>query len=139
MAIFDGNNQNTKNVISIMGYYTLIFESREEAINLAKFLGFWDYNSDSLRTCGQSMDGGQGLFGWAISEYCQDPIDPNSPGEYNEYGDEVVPPGRLLGFYVNVIGVLPPAAYAYLAPGGYGCTGAIFMGTEEHIGENSPS
>jgi hypothetical protein len=112
-----------------MNYYTLSFPDYATARVAAKQLGFWDDESDSLKGSGQSQNPDESWFGWSITEIGQDPIDPQHPGEYDAEGNEVVPPQRLRGYYVNAVGQLPPAALTFLAPGGYGCAGVLYAGS----------
>lgn len=84
----------------------------------------------SLKTDGQSTDPETGeVFGWSITEIGLNPVDPQHPGEYDAEGNELVPPQRLQGYFVNAVGRLPEAAMAFLAPGGYGCAGVLYAGS----------
>lgn len=117
-----------------MAYYTLQFPSYEVAKAAAQQLGFWDDDSDTLRTDGQSTDPETGaVFGWSITEIGLDPIDPQHPGEYDSEGNEITPPQRLSGYFVNAVGQLPEPALAFLAPGGYGCAGVLYAGSVAEV------
>lgn len=107
---------------------TLQFPNYETAKAAATALGFWDTEADTLKTSGQSQREDGSWFGWAIDDIGQDPI--ITPGTYAEEGEEITPPARAIGYFVNVTGELPPTAMAYLAPEGYGCAGRVFAGTE---------
>lgn len=110
-----------------MALYTLRFPSHATAKAAATALGFWDTEADTLKTSGQSQREDGAWYGWAIDGIGQDPV--IVPGEYDAEGNEITPPTRATGYFVNVTGELPPAAMAYLAPGGYGCAGRVFAGT----------
>jgi hypothetical protein len=111
-----------------MGLYTLRFPDYATARAAAQQLGFWDEDANTLKTVGQVVrEDGILEYGWAIIEVGQDPVIEN--GEYDAEGNEIMPPVRLPGYVVNVSGNLPPAAAAFLAPGGYGCAGGLFAGT----------
>jgi hypothetical protein len=109
-----------------MPLYTLQFPDRATAEAAAKSLGFWDDDADELRTSGQSIDPETGApFGWAIDDIGQDPV--ISPGTYDEDGNELTPPTRATGYFVNVTGQLPEPALAYTVP--YGSAGRLYAGT----------
>lgn len=116
-----------------MALYTLQFPDYATAQAAAQALGFWNEDTNALNTQGQSTRPDGTVFGWAIDEIGLDPI--ITPGEYDEEGNEITPPTRLTGYFVNVTGELPEPALAYLAPGGYGCAGRVFAGT---VAEVSP-
>lgn len=107
-----------------MALYTLAFPDYPTAQAAAQALGFWDDESNALRTQGTSVHPDGTVYGWAIDEIGQDPI--ITHGEYDDEGVEITPPTRLSGYFVNVTGELPEPALAYLAPGGYGCAGRVF-------------
>jgi len=113
-----------------MGLYTLRFPDYPTAKAAATALGFWDTDPevDALKTSGQSQREDGSWFGWAIDDIGQDPV--IAPGTYDDEGVEITPPTTLPGYFVNVTGELPEPAMAYLAPGGYGCAGRLFAGTE---------
>lgn len=92
-------------------YYTLRFPDYATAKTAALSLGFWDDEVDQLRTDGQSQRPDGSWYGWAIDEIGTNPVD------------------GAVGYFVNVVGELPPAALTYLAPGGYGCAGRLFAGS----------
>jgi hypothetical protein len=110
-----------------MALFTLRFDNYAQAKAAATQLGFWDLEEDQLKTGGQSTREDGTVYGWAIDEIGLDPV--ITPGEYDEEGNEVTPPVRLDGYFVNVTGELPEPALAFLAPGGYGCAGRLFAGT----------
>lgn len=111
-----------------MAYYTLRFPNYAAAQAAAQQLGFWDEDNDALQVNGSGTRPDGTIYGWMIDEIGQDPI--GTPGTYDEEGNEVTPPTYLDGYFVNIVGELPPPALAYLAPGGYGCAGRVFAGTE---------
>lgn len=91
-----------------MIHATLCFPDYATAVATAKALGFWDDTNDQLITSGQTLRTDGTAFGWGI----------------DEIGDV---PGRA-GYWVNIVGELPPGLEPYLRP--YGCAGRIFAGTE---------
>jgi hypothetical protein len=111
-----------------MALFTLQFPDYPTAKAAATALGFWDLDTDQLKTSGQSQREDGSWFGWAIDDIGQDPV--IAPGTYDDEGAEITPPVRLSGYFVNVTGELPEPAMAFLAPGGYGCAGRLFAGTE---------
>lgn len=108
-----------------MNYATLLFPDYPTAVAAAQALGFWDTEADRLRTQGQATRPDGTAFSWAIDEIGADPV--VVPGEYDEEGNELVPPKCLQGYAVNVCGELPPEAMAYAIP--YGSAGRVFSGT----------
>jgi hypothetical protein len=80
---------------------TLLFPDYHTAVAAAKALGFWDDDSDTLRTSGQTIPEDEGV--------------------------ELTPPTRLSGYAVNATGELPPAALAYAIP--YGSAARLFGGS----------
>jgi hypothetical protein len=114
-----------------MALFTLRFQDRPTAEAAAKALNFWDDDADELRTSGQSVDPDGTPFGWHIDEIGQDPI--ITPGEYDENGDELSPPVRAEGYFVNVTGQLPEPALAYVVP--YGSAGRVYAGTVPQEGD----
>jgi hypothetical protein len=111
-----------------MALFTLQFPDYPTAKAAATALGFWDTEEDVLKTSGQSQREDGSFFGWAIDDIGQDPV--IAPGTYDDEGVEITPPTTLPGYFVNITGELPEPAMAYLAPGGYGCAGRLFAGTE---------
>jgi hypothetical protein len=110
-----------------MGLYTLQFPDYATAQAAAQALGFWDDDTDALKTQGTSTRPDGSTFGWAIDDIGLDPI--ITAGKYDDEGNEITPPVRLDGYFVNVTGELPEPALAFLATGGYGCAGRLFAGT----------
>ncbi len=108
-----------------MTYVTLLFPTYEIAVAAAQALGFWDTESDRLRTQGQTTRPDGTAFSWAIDEIGLDPV--VVPGEYDEDGNELVAPKRLQGYAVNACGELPEDAMAHAIP--YGSAGRVFSGT----------
>ncbi len=121
--------------------YTLAFPSFEAARAVAQALGFWNEGSvmpngatsePTWKTGGQGIDPGTGeAYSWAI-----DYIGPLqlTPGVYDRSSFPptlVTPPTYSTEVYVNVSGILPPGAAAYLAAGGYGSAGRTFAEAEE--------
>jgi hypothetical protein len=104
---------------------TLLFPDYETAVASAKALGFWDDDSDTLRTSGQTIPETGAPFSWAIDEIGADPV--VIQGTYDENGDELAPPTRLAGYAVNATGELPEAAMAYAIP--YGSAARLFGGS----------
>ena len=104
---------------------TLLFPDYATAVAAAKSLGFWDDDSDTLRTSGQTIPEDGAPFSWAIDEIGTDPV--VIQGTYDENGDELTPPTRLQGYAVNAAGELPEAALAYAIP--YGSAGRLFGGS----------
>jgi hypothetical protein len=111
-----------------MSLFTLQFPDYPTAKAAATALCFWDLDTDQLKTSGQSQREDGSWFGWAIDDIGQDPV--IAPGTYDDEGVEITPPVRLSGYFVNITGELPEPAMAFLAPGGYGCAGRLFAGTE---------
>ena len=111
-----------------MGFFTLQFPNFITARASAIALGFWDVDNDILRVSGQSQRTDGTWYGWAIDDIGQDPV--TAPGQYDSDGNEIEPPTRAIGYFVNVAGQLPEEALVFLAPGGYGCAGRLFAGTE---------
>jgi hypothetical protein len=110
-----------------MALFTLRFDSYPTAVAAAKALGFWDDESDALRTDGQSVDADTGTtYGWNIT-YCEHEI--ITPAVVDANGDVTTPAVLSSEVYAIVTGQLPPAAYAYLDPRGYGHSGHLFAGT----------
>jgi hypothetical protein len=109
-----------------MALYTLRFDDYDQAKAAATQLGFWNTEEDRLNTSGQSRREDGSVFGWAIDEIGQDP--PIAPGTYDEDGNELVPPTRADGYFVNVTGELPPGAEGFVVP--YGSAGRLFAGTQ---------
>ena len=103
---------------------TLLFPDYPTAVTAAKSLGFWDDDSDTLRTSGQTIPETGAPYSWAIDEIGQDPA--VIPGTYDEEGNELTPPTRLSGYAVNATGEIPEAAMAYAIP--YGSAGRVFAG-----------
>jgi hypothetical protein len=121
-----------------MAHYTLRFANYAQARGAAQGLGFWDADADCLKTRGDSVDTDGNTYGWAISEigHIQ-----TAPGVYDRSSFPptlVSPPIFSAEYYVNVDGHLPPPALAFLAPGGYGCAGVLFAGTEPGPHEIDP-
>jgi hypothetical protein len=108
-----------------MSYATLLFPDCLAAVAAAKALGFWDIVNDQLLTQGQTIREDGTAFSWAIDEIGLDPV--VVPGEYDEEGNELVPPKRLTGYAVNACGELPEGVMAYAIP--YGSAGRVFAGT----------
>jgi len=108
-----------------MALFTLRFDDYDQAKAAATQLGFWDLEEDQLKTGGQSTREDGTVYGWAIDEIGLDPV--ITPGTYDEEGNEIDPPIRAVGYYVNVTGELPPPAMAYTVP--YGSAGRLFAGT----------
>jgi hypothetical protein len=106
--------------------YTLRFDNYDQAKAAATALGFWDAEEDTLNTRGNSIDADGKVFGWAIDDIGQDPV--ITPGTYDEDGNELVPPTRADGYFVNVTGELPPGAEGFVVP--YGSAGRLFAGTQ---------
>ena len=119
-----------------MGLYTLQFPDYPTAQAAAQALGFWDAETDALKTQGTSTRPDGSEFGWAIDDIGLDPI--ITPGEYDDEGSEITPPVRLDGYFVNVTGELPEPALTFLAPGGYGCAGRLFAGTQAALSGDQP-
>jgi hypothetical protein len=114
-----------------MALFTLRFDNYAQAKAAATQLGFWDLEEDQLKTGGQSTREDGTVYGWAIDDIGLDPV--ITPGTYDEEGNEIDPPIRAVGYYVNVTGELPEPALAFLAPGGYGCAGRLFAGTQAEV------
>jgi len=110
-----------------MAYHTLVFPNYEDAQAAAQQLGFWDEDTDSLRITGASTRPDGTTFGWMIAEIGQNPIFPEAT--FDAEGNELTPAVQLNGYYVNIVGELPPEAAPFLAPGGYGCAGLLFAGS----------
>lgn len=134
-------------------YYTLRFTDRNAAMTIAVSLGFarsfsitedqatGEVDLDGAPICNHVEVGidheliiqGTGtrpdgtIYGWMIDEIGQNPVVTQST--YDEDGIELTPAVTLSGYFVNIVGELPPAAHAYLAPGGYGCAGRVFAGS----------
>ena len=104
---------------------TLLFPDYPTAVTAAKNLGFWDLESDTLRTSGQTIPESGTPFSWAIDEIGLDPV--VIQGTYDEEGSELTPPTRLAGYAVNATGELPEAAMAYAIP--YGSAARLFGGS----------
>jgi hypothetical protein len=104
---------------------TLLFPDYHTAVAAAKALGFWDDDSDTLRTSGQTIPEDGAPFSWAIDEIGLDPV--VIQGTYDDEGVELTPPTRLSGYAVNATGELPPAALAYAIP--YGSAARLFGGS----------
>jgi len=105
--------------------YTLRFDDRTQAEYLAKVLGFWDEDTDELKSGGQSQEPDGQWFGWHVDIIGQDPV--IEPGTYDEEGNELTPAVVAEGFYINVTGRLPEPALAYTVP--YGSAGRLYAGT----------
>ena len=104
---------------------TLLFPDYETAVAAAKSLGFWDDDSDTLRTSGQTIPESGPPFSWAIDEIGLDPV--VIQGTYDEEGTALTPPTRLSGYAVNCVGEMPEAAMAYAIP--YGSAARLFGGS----------
>ena len=105
-------------------FATLLFPDYATAVAAAKSLGFWDDDSDTLRTSGQTIPETGAPFSWAIDEIGADPV--VIPGTYDDEGNELTPPTRLSGYAVNCVGEIPEAAMAYAIP--FGSAGRVFAG-----------
>jgi hypothetical protein len=112
-----------------MALYTLRFPDYATAKDAATALGFWNTESDTLNTRGNSIDASGKVFGWAIDDIGQDPV--IAPGEYDEEGKEITPPTKSDGYFVNVTGELPPGAEGFIVP--YGSAGRLFAGTVAEV------
>ena len=104
---------------------TLLFPDYPTAVAAAQALGFWDDESDSLKTSGQTVPESGPAFSWMIDEIGLDPV--VVQGEYDEQGNELTAPLRLSGYAVNATGELPEAALNYAIP--YGSAGRLFAGS----------
>jgi hypothetical protein len=104
---------------------TLLFPDYATAVAAAKSMGFWDDDSDTHHTSGQTIPETGAPYSWAIDEIGADPV--VIQGTYDENGDELTPPTRLQGYAVNATGELPEAALAYAIP--YGSAGRLFGGS----------
>jgi hypothetical protein len=114
--------------MTVTSTYVLRFPNYDAARLAAISLGFWDEENDMLRSDGQSIDAATGeRFGWSIVLCGQDPI--IQPAQYNSSGVEIAPAVRASGYYVNLIGQLPPAAMSFIAPEPYGTVPPIIAGT----------
>jgi hypothetical protein len=111
-----------------MALFTLRFPDYPTAKAAAIALDFWDAENDALKTSGQTKRSDGSWYGWAIDQIGQDPV--IEPGLYDSEGNEIEPPTRAIGYFVNVTGQLPDEALVFLAPGGYGCAGRLFAGTQ---------
>ncbi|ATW62778.1 hypothetical protein SCBWM1_gp94 [Synechococcus phage S-CBWM1] len=87
---------------------------------------FTETTEGRLKTAGQTIPEVGSPFSWMIDEIGADPV--VIPGTYDEEGNEIVAPSRLLGYVVNVTGELPETALAYSIP--YGSAGRLFSGSE---------
>ena len=105
-------------------FATLLFPDYATAVAAAKSLGFWDDDSDTLRTSGQTIPETGAPSSWAIDEIGADPV--VIPGTYDDEGNELTPPTRLSGYAVNCVGEMPEAALAYAIP--FGSAGRVFAG-----------
>jgi hypothetical protein len=108
-----------------MALYTLRFPDYATAKAAATQLGFWNTEEDALNTRGNSTREDGSVFGWAIDEIGQDPV--ITSGTYDDEGNEIDPPIRATGYFVNVTGELPPDAEGFIVP--YGSAGRLFAGT----------
>ena len=104
---------------------TLLFPDYETAVAAAKSLGFWDDDSDTLRTNGQTIPETGAPYSWAINEIGTDPV--VIQGTYDEEGNELTPPTRLSGYAVNATGELPEAITPFMIP--YGSAARLFGGS----------
>lgn len=95
-------------------YYTLRFNSYNEAKAVCQQLGYWREATEDIPegpiTDGQIV-GPDGVRGFSIAEIGQDPVLPDGT--------------QLQGYYVNVAGLLPAAAEAYQVE--YGSAGLRFQ------------
>jgi hypothetical protein len=108
-----------------MTLFTLRFTDYDQAKAAATALGFWNAEEDRLNNSGQSPREDGSVFGWAIDEIGQDPV--IESGTYDDEGNEIDPPIRAVGYFVNVTGELPPEAEPFKVP--YGSAGRLFAGT----------
>ena len=111
-----------------MALYTLQFSNYTQARTAAIALGFWDTETDQLRTDGQSQDASGAHFGWNIDIIGQDPT--ITPAVVDEEGNIITPAVTRAGYFANVTGQLPPGADAYLAPF-YGYAGRYYGEVQE--------
>lgn len=110
-----------------MALFTLQFPNYSTAKAAAAALGFWDTETDQLRTDGQSVDSDGKAFGWSIT-YCGPEV--ITPAVTDETGEVITPAVLSTDVYTIVTGQLPPEATPYLDPRGYGYSGHLFAGTE---------
>jgi hypothetical protein len=113
-----------------MALYTFKFVNYAEAQAVAEAAGFWDYESNRLRTDGQSQAEDGGWFGWNIDEIGQDPV--VVPAVLDEEGNVLTPAVQETGYFVNATGQMPPAVAPYLADY-YGQGGRFYAGAQEYL------
>jgi hypothetical protein len=110
-----------------MALFTLKFPNYPTAVAVATALGFWDLETDALKTDGQSVDPVTGeTFGWNITYCGPETITP----AVNDGDGNVITPAVLSSeVFAIVVGQLRPEAEVFLDPRGYGYSGHLYAGT----------
>ena len=106
-------------------YYTLRFPDYATAKAACQALGYWrdatDTQPEGPITDGQIVTP-EGVRGFSIDPIGLDPV--IASGTYDEAGNELTPPTRASGYFVNVAGALPQAVEPYQVE--YGSAGHQF-------------
>jgi hypothetical protein len=110
-----------------MIYVTLRFPDQPTAVTVAKALGYWDDETDQLRTAGQEQRSDGTYYSWGI-DVIGDVVD--TMAVMNDDGTVAIPAVYRPGWFVNVIGEeLPSGLAEYELP--YGSAGRVFAGTDQ--------